>query len=270
MKINLKNPLAFFDLESTGTDIMHDRIVEISVVKLLPNGERQTRTKRINPTIPIPAEVTAIHGISDTDIADAPTFKQIAKSLADFLKGADLAGFNILRFDVPMLVEEFLRAGVDFNLQNRKIIDLQRIYHLMEPRTLSAAYKFYCGKELEGAHSAEVDTLACLEVLEAQIEKYDGVEVKDTRGNVLKPVANDMAILNELSLSRNVDLMGRMVYDDKNVPVFNFGKHKGKSVVEVLKAEPSYYDWMMKGDFALNTKQELTRIKLSMATNLFK
>lgn len=270
MKINLKNPLAFFDLESTGTDIMHDRIVEISIVKLLPNGEKQTRTKRINPTIPIPAEVTAIHGISDADIADAPTFKQIAKSLADFLKGADLAGFNILRFDVPMLVEEFLRAGVDFNLQNRKIIDLQRIYHLMEPRTLAAAYKFYCGKELEGAHSAEVDALACLEVLEAQIEKYEGVEVKDARGNLIKPVVNDMAVLNELSLSRNVDLMGRMVYDDNNVAVFNFGKHKGKSVIEVLKTEPSYYDWMMKGDFALNTKQELTRLKLSMATNITK
>lgn len=265
MNLKLKNPLAFFDLEATGIDTIKDRIVEISIVKLMPNGEKQTHTYKINPTIPIPAITTAIHGISDEDIKDAPTFKQMAKTFASILKGCDLAGFNILRFDVPLLVEEFLRAGVDFDISNRKLIDLQRIYHMMEPRTLSAAYKFYCNEDLEGAHSAQVDTLACVGILEEQVKRYENQEYKDHQGNITVPVKNDMEILHNLSISNKIDLAGRMVYNEKNEAVFAFGKHRDRPVEEVLKKEPSYYDWIIKNDFPLNTKQELTRIKLKMS-----
>lgn len=264
MNLNLKNPLAFFDLEATGIDTINDRIVEISIVKLMPNGEQETHTHKINPTIPIPKVTTNIHGISDEDVKDKPTFKQMAKTFANILKGCDLAGFNILRFDVPMLVEEFLRAEVDFDISSRKLIDLQRIYHMMEPRTLSAAYKFYCDKELEGAHSAEVDTVACVDILKEQVKMYEDREHKDSQGNVTVPVKNDMAALHKLSFSNRVDLAGRMVYNDKNEAVFAFGKHRDKKVEDVLKKEPSYYDWIIKNNFPLNTKQELTRIKLSM------
>ncbi len=265
MNLNLKNPLAFFDLEATGIDTTKDRIVEISIVKLMPNGEKQIHTHKINPTVPIPEITTKIHGISDEDVKDAPTFKQMAKTFASILKGCDLAGFNIMRFDVPMLVEEFLRAGVDFDVTNRKLIDLQRIYHMMEPRTLSAAYKFYCNADLEGAHSAEVDTLACVGILEEQVRRYENMEHKDTLGNITIPVKNDMQSLHELSFLNRIDLAGRMVYNEKNEPVFAFGKHKDRKIEEVLTKEPSYYDWIMKNDFALNTKQELTRIKLKMS-----
>ena len=265
MNLNLKNPLAFFDLEATGIDTTKDRIVEISIVKLMPNGEKQIHTHKINPTVPIPEITTKIHGISDEDVKDAPTFKQMAKTFASILKGCDLAGFNIMRFDVPMLVEEFLRAGVDFDISNRKLIDLQRIYHMMEPRTLSAAYKFYCNADLKGAHSAEVDTLACVGILEEQVRRYENVEHKDSLGNSTIPVKNDMQSLHELSFLNRIDLAGRMVYNEKNEIVFAFGKHKDKKIEEVLTKEPSYYDWIMKNDFPLNTKQELTRIKLKMS-----
>lgn len=260
--LQLKNPLVFFDLETTGINIAKDRIVELSFVKAMPNGELVTQTKKINPEIPIPAETSVIHGIYDEDIKDAPTFKQVAKSLAQFLEGCDLSGFNIIRFDVPMLVEEFLRVGVDFQVSNRKLIDAQRIFHMMEPRNLTAAYKFYCGKDLEGAHSAEADTMATYHVLNAQVEKYKGVKIKDHSGKEYEPIKNDMTALHELTASKMVDLAGRMTMNNQGVEVFNFGKHKNKPVEEVLRKEPTYYDWMMKGDFPLDTKRKLTEIKL--------
>ncbi len=262
MPLNLKNPLTFFDLETTGTNIVNDRIVEISVVKVVPDGETITKTTRINPTIPIPTETSLIHGIYDEDIKDAPTFKNIAKSLAKFLEGSDLAGFNILRFDVPVLVEEFLRAGVDFDVSKRKLIDAQRIFHMMEKRTLAAAYKFYCGKELTDAHSAEADTLATLAVLEAQVQRYDGQSVTDNLGKELGMISNDMDVLHNLTSSNMVDLAGRIVKNNDGVEVFNFGKHRNKPVEDILRREPSYYDWMMNGDFPQDTKNRLTEIRL--------
>lgn len=262
----LKKPLAFFDLEATGINIVRDRIVEISVVKALPNGEEEVRTRRINPEMPIPIESSMIHGIYDEDVKDCPTFKQIARDLANFLEGCDLAGFNSNRFDVPMLVEEFLRVGVDFDIKNRRLIDVQRIFHLMEPRNLSAAYQFYCGKELVGAHGAEADAVATYEVLNAQIKHYKGVQIKDSDGNITTPIENDMEALHQLTASNNVDLGGRMVFNEDGEELFNFGKHKGKKVVDVLKKEPSFFDWMQKGDFPLDTKRKLTEIRLRALT----
>ena len=263
MNLKLKNPLAFFDLETTGINIANDRIVEIAVLKIMPNGEQTKYVEKINPTIPIPIESSLIHGIYQEDIKDKPTFKQIAKNLAKMLEGADLAGFNIIRFDVPLLVEEFLRAGVDFDISKRKFIDSQRIYHMMEPRNLSAAYKFYCKKNLEDAHTAEADTIASFEVLDAQIAIYENVAIQDKSGKEYIPVQNDMKVLHDLTASTSVDFATRMVYNDKGIAVFNFGKYKDQPVLDVLKRDPSYYDWMMKGDFSLNTKQKLTEIKLS-------
>lgn len=251
MNLNLTKPLAFFDLETTGLNIASDRIIEISIVKINIDGTKEVKTKLINPTIPISPESTAIHGISDDDVKNEPSFKQISKELAKFLEGCDLAGFNSNRFDVPMLVEEFLRADVDFDISKRKLVDVQNIFHKMEQRTLSAAYKFYCNNELVNAHSAEADTTATFEILEAQLSKY-------------KDLKNDVGFLSEFTkMNNNVDLIGRIVYDESNVEVFNFGKHKGKSVKEVLEKEPSYYHWMMNGDFPLYTKKVLTKIKLS-------
>lgn len=267
-KLNLKNPLAFFDLETTGTNTVHDRIVELSVIKMLPSGEKVTKTTRINPTIPIPLESSLIHGIYDDDVKDAPTFKQISKSLAKFLEGADLCGFNLLKFDVPVLVEEFLRCDIEFDTSNRKIVDAQKIFHLMEKRNLSSAYQFYCNKFLDGAHSAEADTLATMEVLHAQVEKYLGQKVMDNLGKEIGMIDNDIAILHALTSSNLVDLAGRMVYNNDGIEVFNFGKHRNKSVEEVLKNEPSYYEWMMNGDFPLDTKKKLTRIKLRLFSKM--
>jgi len=264
MHLKLKVPLVFFDLETTGVNPTTDRIVEYSFVKLAPKGEREVRTQRVNPTVPISAESTLIHGISNEDVKDEPTFKQLAKELAKFLEGCDLAGFNILRFDLPMLVEEFLRAGVDFNISNRKLVDAQKIFHMMEPRTLTAAYRFYCNKSLDDAHSAEADTIATLEVLDAQVAKYAGVKIKDPKtGQEVVPVHNDVQALHNITASNLVDLAGRMVYNQEGTAVFNFGKHKGKPVLEVLKKEPTYYDWIMNNEFPLNTKQKLTEIRLS-------
>ncbi|OJV18971.1 MAG: DNA polymerase III subunit epsilon [Dyadobacter sp. 50-39] len=260
--LHLKKPLAFFDLETTGVNIVRDRIVEISVVKALVNGETEIRTRRINPEMPIPLESSLIHGIYDEDVKDAPTFKSVAKNLASFLEGCDLAGFNSNRFDIPMLVEEFLRVGVDFDVKNRRMVDVQRIYHMMEPRNLGAAYKFYCGKTLDNAHSAEADTIATFEVLQGQIERYQGVTVVDSHGKETTPIQNDVAALHELTASRIVDFAGRMVFNDKGEEVFNFGKHNGKRVADILKNEPSFFDWMMKGEFPLDTKRKLTEIKL--------
>ena len=250
MKLNLKNPIVFFDLETTGVNITSDRIVEISYLKVFPNGNEVSRTMRINPEMHIPEQASEVHGIYDDDVKDCPTFKQVAKDVAHDFEGADIAGFNSNRFDVPLLAEEFLRAGVDLDMTRRKFIDVQVIFHKMEQRTLSAAVKFYCGKELEGAHSADADTRATYEVLQAQLDRYDELQ-------------NDIAWLSEFSShTRNLDFAGRIVYDDKGVEVFNFGKYKGIPVVEVLRRDPGYYSWIMQGDFSLNTKQVLTRIKL--------
>tara|TARA_R110000782_G_scaffold1119_2_gene4188 strand:- start:47977 stop:48747 length:771 start_codon:yes stop_codon:yes gene_type:complete len=250
MPLNLTKPLAFIDLETTGLNIASDRIVEISIVKVHPNGNKDIVTRRVNPTIPISTESTSIHGISDDDVKNEPTFKQMAKELANFIEGCDLAGYNSNKFDIPMLAEEFLRADVDFDITKRNLVDVQNIFHKMEQRTLAAAYKFYCDKDLVGAHSAEADTIATMEILLAQVEKYDSLE-------------NNVAFLSEFSkATNNVDLLGRIVYDKNNVEVFNFGKHKGKAVLEVLEKEPGYYHWMMNGDFPLYTKKVLTQIRL--------
>ncbi|MAE83375.1 MAG: DNA polymerase III subunit epsilon [Flammeovirgaceae bacterium] len=262
MTLHLRNPLVVFDLETTGTNISQDRIVEMALLKVMPDGSIEEKCRKINPTIPIPLETSLIHGIYDDDVKDEPTFKQVGKSLATWLEGCDLAGFNILKFDVPMLVEEFLRANIDFDVDNRKLVDAQKIFHLMEKRNLSAAYKFYCGKTLENAHSALADTQATYEVLVSQIEKYDGQKVQNLLGEDIGIIENNMNTLHELTNQKMVDLAGRIVYNADNVEVFNFGKHRGKPVNEVLQKEPSFYDWMMKGDFPLDTKRKLTKIRL--------
>ena len=252
MELNVKNPLVFFDLETTGIDMVNDRIVEICILKVFPDGRTEVKTRRVNPTIPIPAQATAIHGITNEDVKDSPTFKEIAKSLVQLIEGCDFAGYNSNKFDLPLLAEEFIRAGIDFDLKKRKFIDVQTIFHKMEQRTLVAAYKFYCDKDLNNAHSAEADTVATYEVLKAQLDRYP--ELK-----------NDIDFLSDFSAkTRNVDFAGRIVLNDKDVEVFNFGKHRGRPVVEVLSTEPGYYAWMMNGDFPLYTKNVLTRIKLGM------
>jgi DNA polymerase-3 subunit epsilon len=266
MKLHLKIPLCFFDLETTGINISQDRIIEIAVIKLMPNGETIRKTNLINPTIPIPAESTAIHGLTNADVKDKPVFKEVAKEYVKFLEGADLAGFNILKFDMPMLVEEFLRAEVEFDYSRKKLIDAQRIFHLMEKRTLSAAYQFYCGKDLSDAHSAEADTQATMDVLLAQVERYENQPVTDALGKKIGMITNSAEALSQLTSSELVDLAGRMIRNERGEAVFNFGKHKGKTVLNVFKAEPAYYDWMMNGDFALDTKRWLTKIKLSVLT----
>jgi len=262
MTLHLKKPLAFFDLETTGINIATDRIVEISILKVQLNNEISIKTARINPTVPIPIETSLIHGIYDEDVKDKPTFKSLAAGFAQFLEGCDLAGFNILKFDVPLLVEEFLRAETDFDTSSRKIVDVQRIFHLMEPRNLTAAYKFYCNKDLEGAHSAEADTIATYEVLKAQIEKYKDTPIKDKKGNDIMPVKNDMQALHQLSASNFADLAGRLIFNEQGEELFNFGKYKNQKVEVVLKKDTSYYDWIMRGDFALDTKKKITEIKL--------
>jgi DNA polymerase III subunit epsilon len=242
--------------------VVKDRIVEISIAKAMIDGSVEIKTKRIHPTIPIPLEASLIHGIYDADVADCPTFKNVGKSMATFLEGCDLAGFNSNRFDIPMLVEEFLRADIEFDVKNRRMIDAQRIFHIMEPRNLGAALKFYCGKELVGAHGAEADTIATLEVLDAQIKRYEGQVVSiDENGKEVSPIANDMDVLHKLTANNVVDFAQRMTFKG-GVEVFNFGKHINRPVLEVLKAEPSYFDWIMKGDFPLDTKRKLTEIKL--------
>ncbi|MFM6937645.1 MAG: exonuclease domain-containing protein [Aquirufa sp.] len=261
-QLQLKKPLAFFDLETTGIQVNKDRIVEISIAKANIDGSVDIKTRRVNPGIPIPLEASLVHGIYDADVAEEPNFKQVAKSLAGFLDGCDLAGFNSNRFDVPMLVEEFLRAEVDFDMKNRKLVDAQRIFHMMEPRNLTAAYRFYCDKELVGAHGAEADVLATLEVLNAQVKRYATTAMKDAEGKEYFPIQNDVNKLHELSASNSIDFANRMVYNKDQVAVFNFGKHIGRPILEVLKSDPSYYDWMMKGDFPMDTKRKLTEIKL--------
>jgi DNA polymerase III subunit epsilon len=251
-KLKLTRPIAFIDLETTGVNVASDRIVEIAILKIMPNGNREMKSLRVNPTIPIPIETTVIHGINDEDVANEPTFKELAKTLYAFLEGCDLGGYNSNKFDVPLLAEEFLRAEVEFDVSTRKLVDVQNIFHRMEQRTLAAAYQFYCHKPLVNAHSAAADIEATYDVLEAQLEKY--TELK-----------TDVDFLADFSSrTNNVDLAGRIVYNAKGVPVFNFGKHNGKSVKEVFEKEPSYYSWMMNGDFPLYTKKVLTKLRLSM------
>lgn len=262
MKLNLRNPVCFFDIESTGTNVTHDRIIEIAMIKVMPNGEILRKANLLNPTIPIPPESVVFHGITDEDVKDKPTFKEVARDYARFLEGADLSGFSILKMDVPMLVEEFIRAGVEFDYQKKKIIDTQKIFHLMEKRTLAAAYRFYMQRDLDDSHTAEADTEAAMQVLLAQLEKYEGQDVTDSSGKKVGEIRNDMEVLGRLISADMVDLAGRMILNDKGEEIFNFGKHKGKKVTQVLKDEPAYYDWMMNGDFPQDTKRKLTEIKL--------
>jgi len=250
MKLQLRNPLVFFDLETTGIDVAVDRIVEISYLKIYPNGDEESKTMKINPGMPIPPKATNIHGITDEDVRDAPTFQEVAKSVAKVFEGCDFAGYNSNKFDLPLLAEEFLRADTDLDLKKRKFIDIQVIFHKKEQRTLSAAYKYYCDKNLEDAHSAEADTRATFEILQAQLDRYPDLP-------------NDIDELSKYSShNRNVDFLGRIVYDDDDCEIFNFGKYKGQKVTEVLKKDPGYYGWMINGNFPLHTKKVLTAIKL--------
>jgi len=250
LELNLRRPIAFLDLETTGINVSTDRIVEISVLKISQGGKQEWMSTRINPEMPIPPKSTAIHGITDADVADAPTFREIAKKLVAFLEGTDLAGYNAIKFDIPVLAEEFLRINMDFNFLKRKYIDVQVIFHKKEQRTLAAAYQFYCNRELENAHSSMADTQATFEVLKAQLDRYNDLE-------------NDVVKLAEFSsFNNNVDFAGRIIYDENGIEIFNFGKHKGKAVEKVFREDPSYYSWMMNGDFPLYTKKILTEIKV--------
>ncbi len=263
MELNLTRPLAFIDLETTGIKVATDRIVEICILRANIDGTTKIKTLRINPEMDIPPEVIAIHGITNEDVKDCPAFRNVAHELVQFLDGCDLAGYNSNHFDIPLLVEEFLRAEIDFEIIGRRLIDVQTIFHRMEPRNLSAAYQFYCNQELLNAHSAEADTIATYEILKAQLDKYKEREIKDRKGNLITPVVNDMKALSEFSMqSRNVDLIGHIVFNAKKIEVFNFGKHKGKPVAEVFRDEPSYYNWIMKSEFPLSTKKVVTSIKL--------
>ena len=265
MQLNLKNPIVFIDLETTGIDIVKDRIVEIAILKIQIDGKEEEKVMRINPEIPISEEAQKIHGISNEDLANEPTFKEEAKNIAKFIEGCDLAGFNSNRFDIPILAEEFLRTGIDVDLKKRKFIDVQAIFHKMEKRTLAAAYKFYCNKPLVDAHSALADTRATYEVLKSQLEMYQDIEYEDNKGRVSVPVVNDMDKLSDFSsYDKNVDFVGRIVYNDKGVEIFNFGKNKGMPVERVLSEQPGYFGWIMNSEFPLYTKKVLTRIKLRM------
>jgi DNA polymerase III subunit epsilon len=247
MNLQLKRPIAFLDLETTGINLASDRIVELAIVKIMPDGSQVRKRRLINPQMKIPAAVTAIHGITDEMVKDAPTFKEVANETKQFLENADFAGYNSNRFDWPLLVEEFLRSGLEFDIADRKMLDVQKIFHVMEPRTLTAAYKFYCNQSLEDAHSAEADAVATWEVFEAQLKKYP--QLGNSVDSVIQFLGDDQI----------VDFARRFVLE-KGVEVFNFGKHKGRPVADVLKSEPQYYDWMMKGDFPMHTKQKLSEI----------
>ena len=248
MSLQLIRPIAFIDLETTGVNLSTDRIVEIAIIKILPDGSRQVKRKIINPQMPIPAVVTAIHGITDEMVKDAPTFKQAGNELKMFIENCDMGGYNSNRFDIPRLMEEFLRAGMEVDLSTRRMIDVQHIFYTMEPRTLTAAYKYYCEKELISAHSAEADVNATIDVFLSQLDRYPHL------GNSVD------SILGSIGEEKIVDYARRFLFNEKGVEVFNFGKHKSRPVVDVLKAEPQYYDWMMRGDFPLHTKQKLTEI----------
>ncbi|MBD1429331.1 exonuclease domain-containing protein [Sphingobacterium litopenaei] len=261
MELKLKRPLAFFDLETTGVNIATDKIVEVSILKVNVDNSEEVYTRRINPQIPIPVESSMFHGIYDEDIKDAPTFKDLAKEIAEFIGDSDLAGYNSNKFDVPMLMEEFLAAGVEFSLEGRSFVDVQNIFHQMEQRTLKAAYKFYCGKSLDNAHQAEDDVRATYEVLKAQLSKYENESYTDKHGAVSYPVVNDVEALHKFTnLTKPVDFAGRFVYDEQDEVCINFGKHKGRRLTDVFESEPSYYAWMQNGDFPLYTKRILEKL----------
>ena len=251
MKLNITNPIIIFDLEATGLSVSSDRIVEISTIKVFPDGREEEKTRRVNPEIPIPQEASDIHGIKDEDVKDCPSFKQIAKSLMQYMENCDLVGYNLFKFDIPLLAEEFLRAQINIDMHKKKIIDVQNIFHKMEQRTLIAAYKFYCDKSLENAHSACADSKATYEVLQSQLDKYPELE-------------NDVKFLSDFSTRTvNIDYAGRIIMHNSE-PCFNFGKYKGRKVKDIFTIEPSYYAWMMNGDFTMDTKKVLTEIRLSM------
>jgi DNA polymerase-3 subunit epsilon len=262
MTLNLTKPLVVFDIESTGLVVGRDKIIELCLIKVMPDGSEIEKLYRINPDQHIPEETTAIHGITDADVADCPTFKQLAPTLMEFIGNSDLCGYNSNKFDVPLLVEEFLRAGFDFSLHNRRIIDVQNIFHKMEPRNLKGAYKFYCNKELTNAHTANADTKATLEILKQQLERYEGVEYEEADGTITTPIINDMNQLSKFTKIGNwADLVGHIYYNKDNKECFNFGKYKGISVEEVFEREPTYYSWMMNSDFPLYTKKLITEIR---------
>jgi DNA polymerase-3 subunit epsilon len=276
MKLNLKKPLAFFDLETTGTDVGKDRIVEIAIVKVMPDGQIHSMPsgaegdKRmiINPGVPIPLEASMVHGIYDADVKDAPLFADVAPKIFKFIFDCDLGGFNSNKFDVPLLAEEFLRAGIDFTLEGRSLVDVQIIFHMMEPRTLKAAYKFYCNKNLEGAHEALADTMATFEVFTAMLDRYEGVEYEDNKGNKTIPVVNDVEAIFKLTERRKrVDLVGHIQLNDNQEKIFAFGKYKGMLVEEVLTRDKGYFNWVMQADFPLYTKKVLAEIKNGMQVN---
>ncbi|NOQ27449.1 MAG: 3'-5' exonuclease [Bacteroidales bacterium] len=250
MELNLNKPIVFFDLETTGIDVVNDRIVEISLHKVSPDGNEETKTLRVNPEMPIPKQSSEIHGIYDEDVKDEPSFNLIAKDVAKFIEGCDLGGYNSNKFDIPLLAEEFLRVDVDVDMKKHRFVDVQVIFHKMEQRTLSAAYKFYCQKNLDNAHSAEADTIATYEILKAQIDRYDDLN-------------NDIEEISKFSThNKNADFAGRIVFNDKDEEVFNFGKHKGQTVESVLEKDKGYFNWMLNNDFPLYTKKVLTAIKL--------
>jgi DNA polymerase-3 subunit epsilon len=250
LDLKLKRPLAFIDLETTGINVSTDRIVELSVLKISPNGKEEWMSTRVNPEMAIPSKSTAIHGIKDEDVAKSPAFREVAKKLASFLEGCDLAGYNAIKFDIPVMAEEFLRVNIDFNFRKRRYVDVQVIFHKKEQRTLAAAYQFYCKKDLHDAHSSKADTAATFEVLKSQLDRYNDLE-------------NDVEKLADFSsFNTNVDFAGRIILDENGVEIFNFGKHKGKAVELVFNEEPAYYSWMMNGEFPLYTKKVLTEIKL--------
>ena len=265
MNLNLKKPLAFFDIEATGLSTNKDRIIEICVLKISPNGMEEAKTWLLNPDYPISEEATQVHGYTNEDLLDKPTFKHKAKEIYEYFKGCDIAGYNSLKYDIPILVEEFLRVDIDFEIKKRKLIDVQNIFMKMEQRTLTAAYKFYLGKTLDNAHSAEADTIATYEILKSQLDRYAEVEYTDRQGEKSIPVVNDMQELHEFSMhNKNADLSGQIIYNKEGMETFNFGKYKGQTVVDIFKKDPSYYSWMMKADFPQFTKKLLTNIKLKM------
>jgi len=268
MNIHLTRPIVFFDIESTGLNVGADKIVEICMMKVMPDNSTDTKTLRINPEIPIPENISEVHGIYDKDVVDKPIFKEVANEIRDFIRGCDLSGYNLQKFDVPLLMEEFLRIGMDIDMRGVRLVDVQNIFHRMEPRNLKAAYKFYCGVPLENAHSAEADTVATYKILLAQLEKYENTVFVDENEIESVPIKNDITALSVFSTSdRNVDYAGHIVFDRNDVEMFNFGKHKGISVESVFAKEPNYYDWMMKADFPLYTKKVINNIRIRMLSN---
>jgi len=268
MNLHLTRPLIFFDIESTGLNVGADKIVEICMMKVMTDNSTVTKTMRINPQIPIPENISEVHGIYDKDVADKPTFKEVANEIRDFIRGCDLAGYNLQKFDVPLLLEEFLRIGMEIDMRGVRLVDVQNIFHRMEPRNLKAAYKFYCGEPLENAHSAEADTVATYKVLLAQLAKYENTTFVDENEMESIPIKNDISALSVFSTSdRNVDYAGHIVFDKNDVEVFNFGKFKGMSVESIFAKEPNYYDWMMKADFPLYTKKVINNIRMRMLSN---